>query len=96
MPELLDRMRTMSFMSGLRNADFLPDPRSAAEGGLRVSVFAEGSTESIRQFVLLVSGQSWCQGIHTPVIRSTGQWREFSATIDVGDGGTRNDRGGSR
>lgn len=97
-PELLDRLRSLSFLAGMRNAEFIPDPRSAAQGGLRISVFAEGSTESIRQFVSLLSGQSWCSSVEMPIIRTTGQWREFSATVEVIDSSksSNTSRGGRR
>lgn len=98
-PEVLDRLRSLSFLAGMRNAEFIPDPRSATQGGLRISVFAEGSTESIRQFVALLSGQSWCSAVESPIIRTTGQWREFSATLEIVDSdksSSSTSRGGRR
>ena len=82
---LLDRLRAVAYRAELRNAEFIPDPTSAGDGDqlIRVTTFCEGSTDAVRHFMVLLSELSWLERIDAPIVRTSGEWREFAATLYV-------------
>ena len=85
LPHLLDTLRLMAVRAGMKNAEFVPDPMSVGStAGLRLDVRCEGSTDAVRQFIVLLSNQKWVERMDRQTVKTVGEQRELTMSLQAG------------
>lgn len=85
LPHLLDTLRLLAVRAGMKNAEFVPDPMSVGSGtGLRLDLRCEGSTDAVRQFIVLLSNQKWVERMDHQAVRTVGEQRELTMSLQAG------------